>query len=387
MNSSLDKEAVRHASRLEDVVAILTGAALQSNGGGEPLFRCRLHGDGSDDHASGRVNVTAQTWYCDVCQEGGDLFRFVERYRDCSFRDALTWLAERAGLTPAVTAKPTRTTRTSVGTWVYHDLDGQPVSRVHRYNHANGKKSFPQERADGNGGWIGGKGAMDNVERYLYDIHKLKGKSKTLWVEGEKCVDALRALDLPATTSPGGAGKVNATPIALGSYVAQLEHVGVQEVLVLSDNDVPGRKHGEAVARSCLDAGLTVKVVTLPDLPPKGDVVDYLAQHSRDELIALLKGAEVYVPLPDVGVPSTATPAEPAVRPAVFDPIDDGEDPDQEEDARTRKSNKSLATLLVALVQDRGAELWHTARTASGPSWMCSGESRSTSTRSLGIGE
>ena len=101
--------------------------------------------------------------------------------------------------------------------------------------------------------------------------------------EGEKDVDRLRAIGLTATTNVGGAGKWR------DAYTQQLVAANVQRVVVLPDNDEPGRRHTDVVAASCHGHGLEVKIVPLPDVPPKGDVSDYLATHGRDELVALVQ--------------------------------------------------------------------------------------------------
>ena len=93
----LDRERVREASPLEQVIPELTGESLHLGAGGEPRFPCSFHGDGVDKHPSGRISASRQLWYCDVCASGGDVFAFVMRHRGYVFKDALAFLAERAG--------------------------------------------------------------------------------------------------------------------------------------------------------------------------------------------------------------------------------------------------------------------------------------------------
>jgi DNA primase len=110
-------------------------------------------------------------------------------------------------------------------------------------------------------------------------------------VEGEKDADRLRAIGLPGTCNPGGAGKW------LRQYVAQLQAASIERVVILPDNDPPGHAHAEAIARSCHAAGLAVKVVALPDLQAKGDVSDWLdAGGTKADLAALVTAAPPYVP-------------------------------------------------------------------------------------------
>jgi DNA-binding CsgD family transcriptional regulator len=60
-------------------------------------------------------------------------------------------------------------------------------------------------------------------------------------------------------------------------------------VVILPDNDDPGRKHGEQVAEALRKRGCNVKLLLLPGLPPKGDVTDWLdAGHTKDELLTLV---------------------------------------------------------------------------------------------------
>ncbi len=60
-------------------------------------------------------------------------------------------------------------------------------------------------------------------------------------VEGEKDVDRLRTLGFTVTCNPMGAGKWRA------EYNVALTG---RNVVILADNDKPGRDHAEAVARA-----------------------------------------------------------------------------------------------------------------------------------------
>ncbi|HEX5104643.1 MAG TPA: DNA primase, partial [Pirellulaceae bacterium] len=51
-----------------------------------------------DTKPSLQVNPDRQTWKCWVCDIGGDVFSFVMKQEGCDFREALTMLAERAGI-------------------------------------------------------------------------------------------------------------------------------------------------------------------------------------------------------------------------------------------------------------------------------------------------
>ena len=143
---------------------------------------------------------------------------------------------------------------------------------------------------------------MDGVERWLYRVDQLRGRDTICLIEGEKVADAMRALGLPATTTPGGAGKWHTSdptrsPIGLGGYAEQLVDAGIKNVAIFPDGDAPGRRHAEDAARACHAAELGVKVITLPGLPPGGDVVDFLAAGgTKADVLMAIKAAPRYEP-------------------------------------------------------------------------------------------
>ena len=186
---------------------------------------------------------------------------------------------------------------TCVASYTYQTRSRRSLYQAQRFEDGDGRKSFGLRRADGNGGWTGGTGAMDGVGRVAYRWPDLVDQKTVYAVEGEGCADALWNVGVPATTNVGGAGKWNSGPFHdEHDYAAQLTMVGVGNVVVLPDNDDPGRRHAEDVAASCHTAGLHVKVIELPDLPPKGDVVDFLGNHSKGDLFALVTAAPEWTP-------------------------------------------------------------------------------------------
>ena len=171
-----------------------------------------------------------------------------------------------------------------VAEYTYHDETGTPVSQTVRLD----PKDFRQRHSDGNGGWhwgLGGDPKKCNCPRTqlvpyrLPELLAADPKETAIIVEGEKDADQLWELGLIATTNPMGAGKCSDV------YAGWLKD---RPVLILPDNDVPGRKHAEQIARSLYGVAKSVRVLALPGLPEKGDVSDWLDQgHTPEELSEL----------------------------------------------------------------------------------------------------
>ena len=173
----------------------------------------------------------------------------------------------------------------------YRDAAGELRYQSVRF-YKDGKKTFRQRRPDGHGSWIW---SMKGVDRLCYRLNQLQGREVVLIPEGEKDADRLWSIGLAATTNSGGAGKWT------DDLTKQLVAAGIKRVVVLADNDAPGEAHAVQVARSCADADLFVKRILLPDLPPKGDVSDWLnAGHTKQELLAVIKNAPPFNPAASV---------------------------------------------------------------------------------------
>ncbi len=199
---------------------------------------------------------------------------------------------------PRATSPPTKL-GPIVATYDYCNAAGALVNQVCRY--AEPTKDFRQRRPDGKGGWIWN---LAGVERVLYRLPDLIDRTDTYLAEGEEDVAALRALGLVATTTCGGAKAWRK-----GRYAEQLHKAGCLRLTVFPDNDDPGRRYAEDVARSCAALGIVVKVVELPGLPVSEDVRWWLrAGHTREDLLALVAEASTWAP---ANAGATAAVSEP----------------------------------------------------------------------------
>ena len=160
--------------------------------------------------------------------------------------------------------------------YVYRDRHGAPylgVTKVYR----DGKKSFYQHAWNGSA-WVSGAKQV----RIPYRLPELLAADTVYVVEGEKDADRLAGLGLVATTAPEGAGKWRDE---LGQWFEG------KHVVVLADNDEPGRKHAAAIEEGLRGISASCRQVHFPELPDKGDVSDYLdLGHNKDDLLAHVAG-------------------------------------------------------------------------------------------------
>jgi ketosteroid isomerase-like protein len=186
--------------------------------------------------------------------------------------------------------------RKVVATYSYRNLLGVEVFQVVRTE----PKGFFQHSPDGRGGY---HNSVKNAEMVLYRLTELRAGitgAKTVFVaEGEKDADAVSALGLVATTNPGGAGKWRE------QYSATLANA---DVVILPDNDEPGRRHAQLVAKALDGKAGSVRVLAFPGLPEKGDVSDWLrAGGTAEQLVSLAAAAPVWDPSADPASSSAPT--------------------------------------------------------------------------------
>lgn len=171
--------------------------------------------------------------------------------------------------------------RRVVATYDYTDENGDLLFQAVRYE----PKDFSQRRPDGKGGWTWN---LQNTRLVLYHLPEVMASSLVYLVEGEKDVETLRRNDLPATCNPMGAGKWRKE---------YNEFLRGKAVIILPDNDEPGRKHARQVARSLYGTAKEIIIIELPNLAAKGDVTDYFTVGGTvDEIIDLAERAEAFKP-------------------------------------------------------------------------------------------
>jgi putative DNA primase/helicase len=219
-------------------------------------------------------------WYDHENKLGGDALDLVSRCTGLSGRAAAERAATEFGIAAEQPSRPKH--QRIVATYDYRDETGALLFQVVRY----APKTFRQRRPDGSGGW---SWRVKGVRQVPYRLPELAERDAPVFVvEGEKDADRLASLGLVATCNAGGANK---WPDALNRFFEG------RTVYILPDNDAAGRSHAEKVAAALYGIADAIHIVDLVDLPPSGDVSDWLDTGGDGErLIELCKAAPLWQP-------------------------------------------------------------------------------------------
>jgi AAA domain/CHC2 zinc finger len=245
----------------------------------EQMAKCPFH---QDRTASLSLHMERGVFKCHAgCGEGG-LIDFEMKFSSAGKDEAWASIAEITGNRQSFISrgKPE-------AVYPYRDAMGKLLFEKLRYP----GKQFSQRQPDGRGGW---SYKLDKgLRKPLYRLPELLVSNYVMVAEGEKDCDNLMAamkdkgFKFCATTNFDGAGKWRENDAV---YFAG------RQVVVLADNDEIGRKHADSVAGMLYGIAYGIKVVYFAELPPHGDVSDYLKDHHIDDLLARIKATDPWRP-------------------------------------------------------------------------------------------
>jgi hypothetical protein len=288
-------------------------------------------------------------WFDHENETGGGVLALIAREKGFSTSEAIEWMesigcridrnggrgkgAKPNGSKPARIASKPLPRKERSETYDYTDEDGELAFQVLRFVFRNPdgslvlskgvkpEKTFHQRRPDPTDPdvWVWGLGAGDYMRKdpghdwYRFDEQRwtklpvskerrtvsaaakavpyrlpeiteaIARENPVFIVEGEQKADLLTAWNLAATCNAEGAGK----------WTAQhAQYLRGADVVILPDNDAPGREHSQDISNSLEGIAARVRILELPGLASKGDIVDWAEQgHTREELDALVEQA------------------------------------------------------------------------------------------------
>lgn len=171
-------------------------------------------------------------------------------------------------------------------TYVYTDEKGEELFAMLRYEKTvdgkRHKEMRPALKDNSPRGYRHGIGKTRRVPYNLPAVRKAIEEGRTVFVcEGEKDCDNLAKWGLTATTNPFGGGNWKA------EYA---EYLTGADVVLLPDNDATGRGHVQDVASTSKDKAARLRMLLLPNLPPKGDFSDWMAAGgTREQFLDLVE--------------------------------------------------------------------------------------------------
>jgi putative DNA primase/helicase len=303
---------------------------LKQQSAGEWRAPCPIH-QGKDLNFS--LNPETGQWFChSQCGRGGDLFDLEEALHGGDFPTRKAEIFRVVGRSePSKPAKPSTGGWREEARYPYTDESGGLLYEVVRYRKADGAKTFVQMRPSGveragttdpeRSGGVPAGGLVIGLDKgkYMPDDRAARANGKPTWKrvsdqldfdgaeyrfrecprvpyrlpevlaadtvflpEGEKDVATLEGWGLVASCNPGGSGSSHL-------YTAWAGHFRGRHIVILPDNDAPGRKHAAAVAGHLLPVAASLRVVELPGLPAKGDVTNWKeAGGTGEQLLAFL---------------------------------------------------------------------------------------------------
>jgi len=253
--------------------------------GKELIACCPFH---QENTPSFKIYDDDTRWKCFGCGKEGDLIDLVAESKSIDNSEAIKFLANDLHIEqdePSVTVK-----RTKIRSHFYCNETGLKIVRKDVYLDGNGKKSVIQYRLE-NGKFIKGLGGLSRpLYKFPELLKSIAANQPIYFVEGEKDVETLLNIGLPATTTGSSQDQLRPDQIVF--------FPGGHEIIVLPDNDSPGEIYGDNIAGVLTSNGCKVKIIHLPGLKPKGDISDWLqvAGNTKEKLLQIVEQAPIRQP-------------------------------------------------------------------------------------------
>ncbi len=236
---------------------------------------CCLYHDDKTESAFLTLGNDKVLHYCQVC---GSI------YHRCK-KDAGLWTDYQSLQQTAkrVSKKQYWLEKYSQARYDFHNIStGEYVSTKFRIVDRDGKKQFPQGHYNDNV-WIDGLEGIDISLSVFCSGHieqlqqAIKQGTLICYTGGEKDTLTLWKYGYVAFSC----GAVRTFKQALIPYLEDAN------VIVFGDNDPPGRADADRIAGLINMVG-RAKVVIPPDVPEKGDISDYMSNHTKEDLQRLI---------------------------------------------------------------------------------------------------
>ena len=251
----------------------------------------RLHADTLNGGKGRSFNLNLETgaWHDQATSEsGGDAVSLVAAQENIGQGEAARLIADELGLDIGSSSSPPpkKLARKELPELPHNKIDWSNPAAFYFYFNPDGTTQYAALRFEApsyrktyrlsRGALEPGKWdntGIGGTPRILYNLPEILNSDFVVVVEGENKVNTLSNMGVCATCNVGGSGKWR------DEYS---EYLKSKQVLILPDNDEPGRKHAQQVASSLQGKAKSIKILELPGLPEKGDIIDWLKVPGND---------------------------------------------------------------------------------------------------------
>ncbi|MCB2297898.1 hypothetical protein [Clostridium tagluense] len=263
-------------------------------------FNKSAHSHKDEDPSAAIVpGSSGRFWICFSCGAKGDIFKAAQ-YKEGieGFYNGVKFLSEKYNIKIATKHQGTfveddnlkNCHKDIIANYYYEDEQGNTLYKICRrewMDNGKRKKDFMAYTKDNSSWSFGIKSARHVIYKLPEVLKGIEKDENIFFVEGEKCADKISKLGLVGTTTAFGARGFSAYS---GDYVSSL--VGAN-IVILPDNDESGRAYAKEVLNAVKNKAKSIKIIELPDLKLKEDIVDWIENGGTvEKLITLVKGAE-----------------------------------------------------------------------------------------------
>ncbi|MDR3502166.1 MAG: phage/plasmid primase, P4 family [Legionella sp.] len=243
--------------------------------GQEYICLCPFH---NDHNPSLSINLKSGIYFCHACKAKGSIFDLYSKINRTDFKGSFAALKELAGLTSNDSFNQIEVDRHD-----YLDADGNLLYQRVRIEPGDEGRSKKYLFCDPkNKSW---KRPCDPV---LYNLPAVIESSKVIICEGERKADVLNSWGLVGTSFDSGANSTITD--------AMIEVLSGKDIVILPDNDDSGQNYCNKIIKAIQNNAGSIKVVHLPDLDVKGDIVDWIQTSGNDKerLLSLIEQTSVW---------------------------------------------------------------------------------------------
>jgi len=251
--------------------------------GNDFLGLCPFH---DDHHPSLSIQSDSGMYRCYACGATGSVFDLYSKIHGLDFKKSIQELTIQAGLSNEYTNPSTDAVKSKeVDRHEYKDADGNVLYLRLRYEPGEDGRSKKYYFYDpSTNAW------KRPCAPVLYNLPNVVGASTVIICEGERKADVLIKWGMVGTSFDSGAeSKITDAMVTV---------LTGKSIIIVPDNDESGRKYRDKTISAMEGKAASIKVVELPDLDDKGDIVDWIKTtgNDKDRFLQLANGTKEWVP-------------------------------------------------------------------------------------------